>query len=109
MTGYRIMRPIDETDECYATRLKELRQSAGVGVRELARRADVSGSAIVRFEAGDGRPAAGTAVRIVRSLDYSETVTLELVARVMANRYDLDSEWASWLPAADAVVQEVQL
>jgi len=92
----------------YATRLKQIRQERGIGLRELARQAGVSGSAIVRFESGDGRPAVDTTARIAGSLDCSDAVTRELVARVMANRYGLDKKWSYWLPAAEAVLEEVQ-
>lgn len=91
----------------YATRLKELRESADLGVRELARRAGCSAGFVSRVEAKKVRPAPISLLRWYRVIGFSDVVLQELTARVLADGHDLGDRWPCWLPAAEAVLEEV--
>jgi transcriptional regulator with XRE-family HTH domain len=49
-------------------KIKELREAAGLGLRELARRADVSPSYLSEIEAGESEPTASKIQRISAAL-----------------------------------------
>ena len=59
------------------SQIRAARQAAGISVRELARRIDVSGSFISQVELGRARPAIGTLYSIVSELGLSLDGLLE--------------------------------
>jgi transcriptional regulator with XRE-family HTH domain len=76
-----VLRPVDETAgaapvhaglpgmEGLGARLKELRQQAGLSLRELARQADVSPSLVSQIENGKSRPSVSTLYTFARLLN----------------------------------------
>jgi transcriptional regulator with XRE-family HTH domain len=50
-------------------RLRELRQARGIGVRELARRVDITPSMLSQLERGTTKPSVGTLFRLAAALE----------------------------------------
>jgi transcriptional regulator with XRE-family HTH domain len=61
--------------------VREHRQALDIGVRELARRIDKSGSLIVRLEAGDGTVSDETLQRLAEVLGMSTSLIYGTVGR----------------------------
>src|SRR3954462_4852358 len=83
-------------------RLKELRQAAGLSLRELARQADVSPSLISQIENGKSRPSVSSLYTFARLLsvpvdelfDAEEHVLAELpAAEAAGGAYDPANVW----------------
>lgn len=60
-----------------ATIIREARSRAGLGLRELARRAGTSHATLARYESGDVDPRVGTLIRIVAACGYELRIGLE--------------------------------
>lgn len=57
--------------------LRDARQSAGLSLRELARRAGTSHSTILAYEHGTKVPTVTTFLRLLRACDYAVELRLE--------------------------------
>lgn len=55
----------------FSTRLKELREEAGVSMQQLAHDIDVSNAAICKWENGEAEPKVGSLVRLAAYFDCS--------------------------------------
>jgi transcriptional regulator with XRE-family HTH domain len=88
--------------EGLGSRLKELRQQAGLSLRELARQADVSPSLVSQIENGKSRPSVSTLYAFARLLnvpvdelfDAEEQVLADLpTAEAVGGAYDPANAW----------------
>ena len=60
-----------------ATLIAEARSRAGLGLRELARRAGTSHATLLRYERGEIDPRSETLLRIIHACGYEPRVLLE--------------------------------
>lgn len=61
----------EERDNEVSRRLREAREEAGISLRELARRMDISASALSQIETGKSRPSVRTLYSLVSELELS--------------------------------------
>lgn len=65
--------------------LRQARERAGLGLRETARRAELSGGYVARLEAGDRCPSATVAGRIACVLELDERERAQLYAAAVTD------------------------
>jgi transcriptional regulator with XRE-family HTH domain len=92
-----------------ATLIRTARQRAGLSLRELARCAGTSHTAIAAYESGRKVPNADTLERIVRAAGFSMEVTLApRVGRSRAERVERGQELAEVLVLAEMFPADVE-